>query len=101
MYKGVFVSYRRGKHTQRNKQILIRIEGVNSRSEAARFIGRKSAWESKTGKKDTWQSRGHTWEKGFSQSLPKEGTAGTGLRLSDHDKMTFNVVTKFYDLFAG
>ena len=76
MYKGVFVSYRCGKRTQRNKQILIRIEGVNSRSEAARFIGRKSAWERKTGKKDTWQSRGHTCEKGFIRVSLKKGLPG-------------------------
>jgi large subunit ribosomal protein L35Ae len=49
MGKGVFVSYRRGKHTQRNKQILIRIEGINDRDKAARFIGRTVTWKSPRG----------------------------------------------------
>lgn len=44
------MSYRRGRFTQRNKQILIKIEGINSRNEAASFIGRKIIWKSKTKK---------------------------------------------------
>lgn len=46
VYKGVFVSYRRGQRTQRNKQILIRVEEINDRSEASRLIGRKVVWKS-------------------------------------------------------
>lgn len=49
MEKGVFTSYRRGKHTQRNHQTLIRIEGIDDWKEAARFIGRKVTWNSPTG----------------------------------------------------
>ena len=49
MEKGVFVSYQRGKHTQRNHQILIRIEGIDDGKEAAHFIGRKITWNSPTG----------------------------------------------------
>jgi len=49
MYKGVFLSYRRGKYTQRNKQILIKIEGINNHREAASFIGRKVIWKSPKG----------------------------------------------------
>ncbi len=49
MERGVSVSYRRGKHTQRNHQILIRIEGIDDRKEAAHFIGRKVTWNSPTG----------------------------------------------------
>jgi large subunit ribosomal protein L35Ae len=49
MYKGIFMSYRRGKFTQRNKQILLKIEGINNRKEAAGFIGRKVIWKSPKG----------------------------------------------------
>ena len=47
MYQGIVVSFRRGKHTQRNKQVLIKIEGVGSSQEATKFIGRKVVWNSK------------------------------------------------------
>jgi large subunit ribosomal protein L35Ae len=49
MYKGVFRSYRRGKRTQRNKQVLITIEGIDDRNEAASFIGRKVVWSGPKG----------------------------------------------------
>ena len=49
-YEGVFVSYRGGKSTQRNKQALIRIEGINNSSEAALFIGKKIVWKRLVGK---------------------------------------------------
>ena len=51
VWRGVFVSYRRGRHTQRNRQVLVRIEGVRSGGEAASFIGRKAILKIKTGKK--------------------------------------------------
>ncbi|MHA1270447.1 MAG: 50S ribosomal protein L35ae [Candidatus Helarchaeota archaeon] len=47
--KGIITSYRRGRHTQRNKQMLIKFE-YNSANEAAKLIGRRVIWETKTGK---------------------------------------------------
>jgi len=49
MYKGIFVSYRRGKYTQKNNQILIRIEEINNRNDAARFIGMEVIWKNQKG----------------------------------------------------
>ncbi|WP_456321385.1 50S ribosomal protein L35ae [Palaeococcus sp. (in: euryarchaeotes)] len=49
--KGVILNYARGKHNQKNHHMLIEIEGVKSREEASRFIGRRIIWKSRTGKK--------------------------------------------------
>jgi len=49
--KGVILNYARGKHNQRNHHMLIEIEGVKSREEASRFIGRRVIWKSRTGKR--------------------------------------------------
>jgi large subunit ribosomal protein L35Ae len=49
MDKGIFMSYRRGKRTQRNKQILIKIDGIDDRNAAASFIGRKVIWSGPKG----------------------------------------------------
>jgi large subunit ribosomal protein L35Ae len=73
--KGVFVSYRRGKRKQRNNQILIRIEGINNRKEAARFIGREVVWKnpkgtSLRGKVVGVHGRGGTLKASFKKSLP-------------------------------
>ena len=49
MDKAVFTGYRGGLHTQRNKQILLTIEHVDTRDKAAQYIGRNVVWRSPTG----------------------------------------------------
>jgi len=44
------VSYRRGSNSQNERYMLLEIEGVNSDSEAARFVGRKVLWRSPDGR---------------------------------------------------
>lgn len=50
MVKGVVLSYRRGRHTQNPKQVIIRIEGVEKKEDAMKFIGKKVVWRTKKGK---------------------------------------------------
>ncbi|MBD3230809.1 MAG: 50S ribosomal protein L35ae [Candidatus Lokiarchaeota archaeon] len=47
--KGVITSYRRGRHTQYNNQILIKFDYDNDK-DASKLIGRMVIWETKTGK---------------------------------------------------
>ena len=47
--KGIITSYRRGRHTQRNKQMLIKFE-YDSDKTASKLIGKQVIWETKTGK---------------------------------------------------
>lgn len=44
------VNYRLGRHTQRRNQCIIKIEGVNDKYQASKFIGRKIIWRSNKGK---------------------------------------------------
>ncbi len=39
VYTGLVLGYRRGSNTQYENQVLIRVDGVTSRSEASRLIG--------------------------------------------------------------
>lgn len=39
--KAIIVSYRRGRHTQRYRQGILKIEGVDSREKAKEFIGKE------------------------------------------------------------
>ncbi len=48
--KGIVLSYRRGRHTQNPKQVIIRVEGVESKEEAMKLVGKKVIWRSKSGK---------------------------------------------------
>ncbi len=48
--KGIIVSFRRGRHTQYNRQMIVKIEGIRSRKDAQKVVGWKVIWKSKGGK---------------------------------------------------
>lgn len=50
VYTGVILGYRRGSNTQYERQMLIRVDGINSRSEASRLIGWRVAYRDKRGR---------------------------------------------------
>ena len=49
MEKAIFVNYSGGRHTQMNKQILVKIDQVDDKNKAAKYIGRKVTWKSPSG----------------------------------------------------
>ncbi len=48
--KGVIVNYRRGRHTQHTDQVIVYVEGVKSRVEAEKLLGKKVELPWKKGK---------------------------------------------------
>jgi large subunit ribosomal protein L35Ae len=48
--KVTLLSYRRGRHTQTPNQILIGVEGCESKAMASRFIGKRVMWRSVSGR---------------------------------------------------
>lgn len=79
MYKGVVTSYRRGKRTQRNNQMLIEIDMVDNRSKAAEFIGRKVVWTSESGKQIMGKIVGTHGKKGVVKAAFKKGLPGQAI----------------------
>ena len=51
--QGKIVNYLQGGNTQVNNKVLIKVEGITSDKEAARFLGRRCIWRSSTGKRIT------------------------------------------------
>jgi len=47
---GVVTSYRRGRHTQYNNQVIVKFEGIESREAATNLLGKKIIWISPGGK---------------------------------------------------
>ena len=47
--KAVFTGYTGGLRTQRNKQILVNIDRIDTSDKAAKYIGRKVVWRSQKG----------------------------------------------------
>ena len=48
--QGTILSYRRGRHTQNVNQILVELEGLDSREKAKEFVGKKLMWKTSSGK---------------------------------------------------
>ena len=48
--KGIVMNYRRGRHTQNPHQMIIKVEGINSREEAEKLVGKEVVWKSPSGK---------------------------------------------------
>jgi len=48
--EAVIVNYRRGRHTMHANQLLLEIEGVDSRAKASQFIGKRIVWKTPGGK---------------------------------------------------
>jgi large subunit ribosomal protein L35Ae len=48
--QGTVLSYRRGRHTQNVNQVLVRLNNVDSKEKAKKFLGKKLVWKSPSGK---------------------------------------------------
>ncbi|MEM5793215.1 MAG: 50S ribosomal protein L35ae [Candidatus Aenigmatarchaeota archaeon] len=49
--KGLILSYRRGKNTQNVNQMLVEVEGIDTKEKAQQLIGKKVIWKT-PGKKE-------------------------------------------------
>jgi ribosomal protein L35AE/L33A len=49
--KGQIVSHRRGKHSQRENQFLLEIDGISDRNTASKLLGKTVSWKTPS-KKD-------------------------------------------------
>ncbi|MEK6760836.1 MAG: 50S ribosomal protein L35ae [Nanoarchaeota archaeon] len=50
MTQGRVVQFRRGRHIMHEKHFLIEVDGVSTREEAGKFVGKHVSWKSPGGK---------------------------------------------------
>ena len=48
--KGVIVNYRRGRHTQNPYQMIVKVEGVDSKEDAEKLVGKEVVWRTPAGR---------------------------------------------------
>ncbi len=48
--EGIVLSYRRGRHTQNINQVLVKLDNIDSKEKAKKFLGKKIVWKSPSGK---------------------------------------------------
>jgi large subunit ribosomal protein L35Ae len=51
MTEGKIIQFRRGRHTIVEKHFLIEIDGISSKEQAVKFVGKEVTWTSPAGKK--------------------------------------------------
>ena len=75
---GVIVNYKSGKHTQTTNQMIVQAQGVSSREEASKLVGKKVVFN--TGKKDiTGEVRSAHGNSGALRVLFETGMPGQAL----------------------
>ncbi|MBI2670403.1 50S ribosomal protein L35ae [Candidatus Woesearchaeota archaeon] len=51
--EAIIVNFRQGKHTQKNNELIIKVESIKTREEANFLINKKVIWKTSTGKEIT------------------------------------------------
>jgi large subunit ribosomal protein L35Ae len=73
LVKALFHGYRSALHSQRNKQILLKIHHIDDKDAAAKYIGRKIVWRSLKNKKLTGKITGVHGRNGVLKASFKKG----------------------------
>lgn len=76
MTTGRVVQFRRGRHTIHEKHFLIEIDGVSSREEASKFVGKEVSWKSPAGKIINGKISSAHGNKGVVRAIFEKGLPG-------------------------
>ena len=79
MVKALFVNYVGGRHTQRNKQILVKIDQVGDENKVAKYIGRKVTWKSPSGNTLTGKIMSVRGGNGVLKAIFRKGLPGQAI----------------------
>ncbi|MEM5798212.1 MAG: 50S ribosomal protein L35ae [Candidatus Aenigmatarchaeota archaeon] len=77
--KGVILSFRRGRHTQKTNEYLIEVDGCDSAGKAAKYIGKNVIWTSPAGKQICGKIVALHGRKGVLRTRFSRGLPGTAL----------------------
>ncbi|MDD5332002.1 MAG: 50S ribosomal protein L35ae [Candidatus Nanoarchaeia archaeon] len=77
--EAIINSYRMGRHTQENNQMIISIKTVNSKEKAEKLVGKKVVWKSPKGKEIKGEIRSAHGNKGALRVLFEKGLPGQSL----------------------
>ena len=74
--KGTIVNFRGGRHTQYPNHMVIMVEGVDSKEEAEKLVGKKVTWKSPAGKELNGEVRAAHGNKGVVRAIFSSGMPG-------------------------
>ncbi len=82
--KGIIVNYRRGRHTQNPYQMIVKVEGVGSKEEAEKLVGKQVVWETPSGKQISGRVAGAHGNKGAVRVRFEKGMPGQAIGTEVH-----------------
>ena len=74
--KGKVIQFRRGRHTVHEKHFLIEVEGVSSRKDAEKLVGKEVEWKSPAGKLIKGKISSAHGNKGVVRAIFEKGLPG-------------------------
>ncbi|MBR9680621.1 MAG: 50S ribosomal protein L35ae [Candidatus Altiarchaeota archaeon] len=77
--KGIIVNYRMGRRTQNTRQMIIKVEGVETKEQADKLHGRKVVWKSPAGKEMIGHISGAHGNKGVVRARFDKGLPGQSI----------------------
>ena len=77
--EGLIASFRRSRHTQDNNQMIIGVEGIDSRDKASKLVGKKVTFKTPSGKEIKGEVRGAHGNSGAVRALFETGMPGQSL----------------------
>ena len=77
--EAVICNFRRGRHSQKPKHMILRVEGLDSRKKAEKLLGKKVVWTSASGKKLHGEIRALHGNSGCVRAIFEHGLPGQAL----------------------
>lgn len=77
--KATVMNFRRGRHRQTTNQMILAVEGVDSREKAARLVGKKVVWKSPAGREIKGEIKSAHGGKGAVRALFEKGMPGQSI----------------------
>ena len=77
--KAIISNFRSSRHRQSNNQMILVIEGVNSRKDAEKLIGKKSVFTTESGKEISGEITSTHGNKGAVRAIFERGMPGQSL----------------------
>lgn len=77
--KGKVVQFRRGRHTITERHFLIEVEGIATREDATKLVGKDVIWKSPAGKEIKGKVSGAHGNKGAIRAIFEKGLPGQAI----------------------
>ncbi len=77
--EGTIMNFRQGRHTQTTNQMIVVVEGVDSKDKASKLVGKKVIFTTPSGKKITGEVRSAHGNSGALRVLFEKGLPGQSI----------------------